>query len=71
METAEIKFTIAEEIAEIKRELALRAKCYPRWSDGASAAKKAQLDRQIAIMKQILNRLLAINKEQSNQSALW
>lgn len=52
------EFTIDEQIEEVKREIAMRERVYPRWiQDGKM--KQAAADRQIAAMKSVLETLQA------------
>ena len=46
------KITIDQKITELKRELALRQKVYPKWAK--SAADKKRMDKQIAILQSII-----------------
>jgi hypothetical protein len=59
--------TLAEQIAEAQRELALRKKCYPAW------AKSGKLDAgeatyQIRCMEAIVRTLMQIDVEQRQLS---
>lgn len=49
------QFTIGEQIAEIKRELALRKNCYPKWIGGRLT--RAQADKQLGAMEAALKTL--------------
>ena len=48
--------TIDEQIAEVKRELGLRQKLYPRWIEKRTL-KQENADRQMALMQSILDTL--------------
>ena len=55
--------TLADQIAEAQRELALRKKCYPTW------VKRGKLDAgeatyQIGVMEEIVRTLLGLDAEQ-------
>jgi hypothetical protein len=59
--------TLAEQIAEAQRELALRRKCYPQW------IKSGKLDsqdayHQLQCMKAIIRTLLGIEAQQRQLS---
>ena len=45
-------FTAAEKLAEVRRELAMRRRVYPRLVDGGKLTQ-AESDRQIAIMEAV------------------
>jgi hypothetical protein len=47
---------IAEQVAEIKREIALRQRVYPRWVGLGKLTQRAA-DRQIAVMQAVLAKL--------------
>lgn len=49
--------TLAEEIADVKRELAMRERVYPRWIS-AGKLNQAKADRQLRVMRAVLKRLL-------------
>ena len=58
---------LAEQIAEVQRELALRKQCYPGW------IKRGTLDagdakRQILVMEEVLRTLLRLDAEQRQLS---
>ena len=49
--------TLDDMITEVKRELATRARVYPKWKDQAGRNKRNQLDRQWDVMEAILKHL--------------
>lgn len=52
--------TLAEQIAEVKREIAIRERVYPKWvKDGKMKAHAAE--RGIALMKAALHTLMALD----------
>jgi hypothetical protein len=59
--------SLAEQIVEAQRELALRKKCYPQW------VKSGKLDAgdatyQIQVMKEIVRTLMRVDAEQRQLS---
>jgi hypothetical protein len=59
--------TLAEQIAEAQRELALRRQCYPAWiKSGKLDAGDAQY--QIAVMEEIVRTLMRLDAEQRQLS---
>ena len=53
-------FTLAEQIAEVQREIALRKTCYQAWvRKGTLTAADAK--RQIAVMREVLRTLQLID----------
>jgi hypothetical protein len=52
-------FTLADEIHEVKRELAQRRRVYPRMVS-AGTLRQDKADRQIAVMEAVLRRLEAL-----------
>ena len=59
--------TLAEQIAEAQRELALRKKCYPQWvKSGKLDAQDA--DHQLQCMEEIVRMLLRLDAEQRQLS---
>ena len=59
--------SLAEQIAEAQRELALRRTCYPQW------ARSGKLDmetayHQLAVMQEIVRTLLRLDAEQRQLS---
>ena len=59
--------TLAEQIAEAQRELALRKKCYPHWvKNGKLDAGEAKY--QILCMQEIVRTLMQIDAEQRQLS---
>jgi hypothetical protein len=58
---------LAEQIAEVQRELALRKQCYPGW------IKRGTLDagdakRQLLVMEEVLRTLMRLDAEQRQMS---
>jgi hypothetical protein len=49
--------SLAAEIADVKRELAMRERVYPRWV-AAGKLTQAKADLQLRIMRRVLQRLL-------------
>lgn len=52
-----LPITLDDMIAEIKRELAMRAEWYPKWKANAGRNKRNALDRQWDVMEAILKHL--------------
>jgi len=55
--------TLDDMIAEVKRELAMRAVWYPRWKVNASINKRNQMDRQWDVLEAVLRHLEAERDE--------
>jgi hypothetical protein len=51
--------TLDDMIAEVKRELAMRAEWYPKWKANAGRNKRNQMDRQWDVMEAVLQHLEA------------
>lgn len=49
--------TMADEIACVRRELAMRERAYPKWVSGGRM-KQAEADRELRRMRAVLKRLL-------------
>ncbi len=62
--------TIDEQIAEVKREIAMRNKVYPRWIE-AGSMKKSKADFQILVMEAVLISLQTIAKQKAPQAGLF
>jgi hypothetical protein len=62
-------FTLEEQIAEVRRELALRKSCYPAWVRKGTLTQ-ADATRQIHLMAEVLKTLQRIDVEQ-RQLALF
>ena len=61
--------SLAEQIAEAQRELALRKKCYPQWvTSGTLDAGDAQY--QILVQEEIVRTLMRLDAEQRQLSLL-
>lgn len=54
-----MSFTLTEQIAELKREVAIRENVYPRWVQSGKL-KQADADKQIGRMKAALHTLIAL-----------
>jgi hypothetical protein len=59
--------TLAEQIAEAQRELALRRKCYPKWIAAGTLAEGAAR-YQIRVMEAIVRTLMRLDAEQRQMS---
>jgi hypothetical protein len=59
--------TLAEQIAEAQRELALRRKCYPQWVKSGKLSLEAA-HRQLLAMTEIVRMLQRIEAEQRQLS---
>jgi hypothetical protein len=59
--------TLAEQIAEAQRELALRKKCYPAWIK-AGKLDEGQAKRQILVQQEIVRTLMRLDAEQRQLS---
>jgi hypothetical protein len=57
--------TLAEQIACVKREIAMRERVYPRWV-AAGKMKDSQASHEIECMRAILATLEALPKEQGS-----
>ncbi len=62
--------TIDEQINEVKREIAMRNKVYPRWIE-AGSMKKSKADFQILVMEAVLISLQEIAKQKAPQAGLF
>jgi len=59
--------TLAEQIAEAQRELALRRKCYPQWVKSGKLAHEDAY-HQLQFMEAIIKTLLRLDAEQRQLS---
>ncbi|MCA1623362.1 MAG: hypothetical protein LC768_13130 [Acidobacteria bacterium] len=64
------QITIDEQIAEVKREIAMRRKVYPKWIE-AGSMQKSKADFQVLAMEAVLILLQAIAKETAPQAGLF
>ena len=64
------QITIDEQIAEVKREIAMRNKVYPKWIE-AGSLPKPKADFQILVMQAVLISLQEIAKEKAPQAGLF
>ncbi len=64
------QITIDEQIAEVKREIAMRQKVYPKWID-ADSLKKSKADFQILAMEAVLVSLQDVAKRTAPQAGLF
>jgi hypothetical protein len=64
------QITIDEQINEVKREIAMRNKVYPKWIE-AGSMKKSKADFQVLVMEAVLISLQAIAKEKAPQAGLF
>ncbi len=64
------QITIDEQIAEVKREIAMRNKVYPKWIEAGSLAK-AKADFQILAMEAVLISLQDLAKKTAPQAGLF
>jgi hypothetical protein len=64
------QITIDEQIAEVKREIAMRNKVYPKWTEAGSLSK-AKADFQILVMEAVLISLQEIAKQKAPQAGLF
>jgi hypothetical protein len=55
--------TLEEQIAEVRRELELRRKCYPGWVRKGTLTQAAAT-RQLHLMAEVLNTLQRVSGEQ-------
>ena len=59
--------SLAEQIAEVQREIALRRQCYPGWvTSGTLDAGNAT--RQLLVMEEVLRTLMRLDAEQRQMS---
>lgn len=68
LEGAEPPVTLADEIAEVRRELRLRYRHYPRWIE-AGKMTEAEARRHIAVLDAVLTRLIAIEAVERRRRA--
>jgi hypothetical protein len=59
--------TLDDMIAEVKRELEMRAHWYPQWKAKAGIVKRNQMDRQWDVMEAILKFLEEANGRQMGE----
>jgi hypothetical protein len=64
------QITIDEQIAEVKREIAMRNKVYPKWVE-AGSMQKSKADFQILVMEAVLISLQEIAREKAPQGGLF
>jgi len=64
------QITIDEQIAEVKREIAMRNKVYPKWIE-AGSLPKAKADFQIRAMEAVLISLQDLAKKTAPQAGLF
>ena len=64
------QITIDEQIAEVKREIAMRQKVYPKWVESGSL-QKPKADFQILVMEAVLIPLQAVAREKAPQAGLF
>jgi len=64
------QITIDEQIAEVKREIAMRNKVYPRWIE-AGSMQKPKADFQILAMEAVLISLQDLAKKTAPQAGLF
>ena len=64
------QITIDEQIAEVKREIAMRQKVYPKWTEAGSSPKQ-KADFQILVMEAVLISLQEIARQKAPQSGLF
>ncbi len=62
--------TIDEQIAEVKREIAMRNKVYPKWTEVGSLPKQ-KADFRILMMEAVLISLQEIAREKVPQAGLF
>lgn len=66
------EITIADEIKELERELAMRRRKYPEWSRGPNPSLKPETaNRQIAVMEATLERLKKIQGSAGQQTTIF
>lgn len=64
--------TLDDEIKALEREIKLRESNYPKWSSGPNAKMKPEEAAfQIAVMKAVLKRLLAIKAKEGVQTSIF
>lgn len=59
---------LAAQIAEVRREIAQRERVYPRWV-ASGQMKQATADRQMAVMRAVLNTLTSLHDQERRQAA--
>jgi hypothetical protein len=59
--------TLAEQVAEAQRELALRRKCYPGWIK-AGKLDEGEAKWQLRVMEEIVRTLMRLDAEQRQLS---
>ncbi len=64
------QITIDEQIAEVKREIAMRNKVYPKWIE-AGSLQKPKADFQILAMEAVLISLNELAKKTAPQAGLF
>ena len=64
------QITIDEQLAEVKREIAMRNKVYPKWIE-AGSLPRAKADFQILVMEAVLISLQEIAREKAPQGGLF
>ena len=64
------QITIDEQVAEVKREIAMRQRLYPKWIE-AGSMKKSKADFQILVMEAVLISLQEIAKQKAPQAGLF
>ncbi len=64
------QITIDEQIAEVRREIAMRRKVYPKWIE-ASSLPKVKADFQILAMEAVLISLQDLAKKTAPQAGLF
>lgn len=64
------QITIDEQISEVKREIAMRQKVYPKWIE-AGSMQKPKADFQILVMEAVLITLQTIAREKAPQAGLF
>ena len=52
-----LPITLADKIAELERELAMRREWYPKWKANAGRNKRNAMDRQYDVMEAVLEHL--------------
>lgn len=64
------QITIDEQIAEVKREIAMRNKVYPKWIESGSLTKP-KADFQILVMETVLISLQEMARQKAPQADLF
>lgn len=66
------EITIEQQIAAVRRELAMRQRNYPKWVE-AGRMKQAEMDHQLAAMQAVHDTLMAVKETAENARApmLW